>query len=227
MTLIAELERRGVEVFTSPMLTIALKRVPELSLEGIQGIIFTSANGVRAFSKASMRRDLPVFAVGERTATVAREAQFIDVESANGDVDSLVQVVMARCIPEAGAFLHPAGSAVAGDLAGQLGAAGFAVRRAEIYESRPATALTGEVQTALADHELDVALFYSPRSASTFVTLVKGVGLEKACESLEVLCLSKAVAEAADPIMWRRVMVAPRPTQDALLETLDERLRKQ
>ena len=56
---------------------------------------------------------------------------------------------------------------------------------------------------------------------------MKGVGLEKACESLEVLCLSKAVAEAADPIMWRRIMVAPRPTQDALLETLDERLRKQ
>ena len=41
---------------------------------------------------------------------------------------------------------------------------------------------------------------------------------------IEKLGRDEAVAAAADPIMWRSVMVAPVPTQDALLETLDHRL---
>ncbi len=210
-----------------PMLTIILNRGPEPDLSGIQGILFTSANGVRAFAKVAPRRDLPVFAVGDRTAVAARDAGFTLVESAGGDVDSLVRLVRDRCTPRAGAFLHPAGSDVAGDLAGQLGAAGFAVRRTVLYHAEAATTLSQEVVLALSEHLIDLALFYSPRSAATFVSLARRDGLEKACEKLEILCLSKAVAEAADPIMWRRVMIAPHPVQDALLDTLDERLHSQ
>ena len=171
--------------------------------------------------------------IGKRCACLrkgrvaARDAGFTLVESAGGDVDSLVQLARDRCTPRAGAFLHPAGSDVAGDLAGQLGAAGFAVRRTVLYHAEAATTLSQEVVLALSEHLIDLALFYSPRSAATFVSLARRDGLEKACEKLEILCLSKAVAEAADPIMWRRVMIAPHPVQDALLDTLDERLHSQ
>jgi uroporphyrinogen-III synthase len=225
--LVSALEDRGIEVFICPMLTIVLNRGPEPDLTGIQGVLFTSANGVRAFAKVAPRRDLPVFTVGDRTAVAAREAGFAMVESAGGDVDSLVRLVRDRCTPDSGPFLHPAGSDVAGDLAGQLGAAGFAVRRAVLYHAQAATALSSEVVLALSEHLIDLALFYSPRSAETFVSLARRAGLEKACERLEILCLSKAVADAADPIMWRRVMIAPHPLQDALLDTLDERLHRQ
>lgn len=225
--LVSALEERGIEVFVCPMLTIVLNRGPEPDLSGVQGIVFTSANGVRAFGKVSPRRDLPVFAVGDRTSVAAREAGFGAVASAGGDVDSLVRLVRDRCTPSSGAFLHPAGSEVAGDLAGQLGAAGFAVRRAVLYHAEAATALSPEVVLAISEHLIDLALFYSPRSAATFVSLARRAGLEKACEKIEILCLSKAVAEAADPIMWRAVMVAPHPTQVALLDSLDERLHRQ
>jgi uroporphyrinogen-III synthase len=225
--LVTELERRGIEVFVCPMLTIVLEHRPELRLSGIQGLLFTSANGVRAFAKVSPRRDLPAYAVGDRTAAAAKDAGFLNVHSAGGGVDSLVALVRGTCKPGAGAFLHAAGTDVAGDLAGQLGAAGFVVRREVLYRAQATTAIAGAARTAIADHELDMVLFYSPRSAATFVTLAKNAGLETPCESLEILCLSKAVAEAADPIMWRRVLVAPRPTQDALLKTLDERLNRQ
>ncbi|MEX2618538.1 MAG: uroporphyrinogen-III synthase [Alphaproteobacteria bacterium] len=225
--LVGALEGRGIEVFICPMLSIVLNRGPEPDLAGVQAVLFTSANGVRAFAKVAPRRDLPVFAVGDRTSAAAREAGFSTVESAGGDVDSLVRLVRDRCTPDSGALLHPAGSDVAGDLAGRLGAAGFAVRRAVLYHAQAATAFSPEVALALSQHLIDLALLYSPRSAATFVSLARRAGLEKACERLEILCLSKAVAEAADPIMWRRVMIAPRPVQDALLDTLDERLHRQ
>lgn len=206
------------------MLQIAVLPDAAPDLSGVQAVLFTSANGVRAYTALTSTGDLPVFAVGDRTAAAAREAGFSHVESAGGDVTSLVRLVTQRLVPTDGVLLHPAGTAVAGDLAGQLGTAGFVVRRAMIYEAHEASGFTGEVRTALLDAEIDIVLFYSPRTAATFVALAQASGLEGACERLETLCLSAAVAEAADPIMWRRVMVAPEPTQGALLATLDKRL---
>jgi uroporphyrinogen-III synthase len=165
--------------------------------------------------------------VGDRTAAAATEERFETVESANGDAEKLAKLVSQRCVATDGVLLHPAGTTVAGDLAGRLGADGYAVRRAVIYEARQATGFSGEIRMALVDQEIDLILFYSPRSAATFVTLAKAAGLETACENLEALCLSDAVASAADSIMWRRVLVAPEPTQASLLATLDERRERQ
>lgn len=206
------------------MLHITVRTDVPIDLSGVQAVLFTSANGVRAFAALTSRRDLPVYAVGDRTGAVAAENRFLRVESAGGDVEKLAALVKQRCKATDGVVLHPAGTAVAGDLAGQLGAAGFVVRRTVIYEARKATGFSGEIRMAVLDGEVDLVLFFSPRTAKTFIELAKGEGLETACEKLEALCLSQAVAEAADPIMWRRVMVAPEPTQDALLATLDKRL---
>ena len=206
------------------MLHISVLTDTDIDLAGVQAVLFTSANGVRAFAALTSRRDIPVYAVGDRTGTVAEENMFLQVESAGGDVEKLAALAARCCKPTDGVLLHPAGTAVAGDLAGRLESLGFVVRRAVIYEAHQAAGLSGEIRMALLDGEVDLVLFFSPRTAKTFVDLAISQGLESACEKLEALCLSKAVAAAADPIMWRRVMVAPTPTQDSLLATLDSRL---
>ena len=223
-SLVAALEKRGVGAFIGPMLHITVLTDVQIDLAGVQAVLFTSANGVRAFAALTSHRDIPVFAVGDRTGAAAEENRFLQVESAGGDVESLAELVLQRCKPTDGVILHPAGTAIAGDLAGRLTAAGFAVRRIVIYEARQAEGFSGEIRMALLDGEVDMVLFFSPRTAKTFVDLAKAEGLERACEKLEALCLSEAVAEAADPIMWRRVLVAPKPTQNSLLATLDNRL---
>ncbi len=195
-----------------------------IDLAGVQAILFTSANGVRAFAALTPDREIPVYAVGDRTGAVAAENSFAQVESAGGDVEKLAALIVQRCDPNGGVLLHPAGTIVAGNLAGYLEGAGFEVRRSVIYNVHQATGINDEICTALLDGELDLVLFFSPRTAKTFVDLAISQGLESACERLEVLCLSNAVASAADPIMWRRVMVAPEPTQISLLATLDIRL---
>ena len=51
-----------------------------LDLDGVQALIATSANGVRAFAARDPRRSLPVCAVGDATARAASDAGFADVE---------------------------------------------------------------------------------------------------------------------------------------------------
>ena len=222
----AALAARGLEVVSQPMLEIAFDVETSPSLEGRQALLFTSANGVRAFVRASDRRDRPVFAVGDATASAARQAGFVAVESADGNVDDLAGLVQRQCDPAAGPLLHVAGSAVAGDLAGQLHDAGFAVERVQLYTARTATALDQHVQSAIADGFIEYALFFSPRSAATFVSLTRAADLTAACAKIKAVCLSAAVGEALSPIDWRAVIVARTPTQEALLDCLDRDIKE-
>ncbi|MCG8544807.1 MAG: uroporphyrinogen-III synthase [Alphaproteobacteria bacterium] len=224
--LIAALEQRGLDVLSQPMLEIDfVDDATPPDLDGRQALLFTSANGVRAFARLSGRRDLPVFAVGDATAATARRSGFAAVESAQGNVDDLAGLVQRRCDPAAGPLLHVAGSAVAGDLAGQLHDAGFTVERVQLYTARTAEALDRRVQSAIADGTIEYALFFSPRSAATFVSLTQAAEVSAACAKIKAVCLSPAVAEALSPIGWGAVIVAPAPTQEALLECLDRDIK--
>lgn len=223
--LAAELQRRGHQVEIEPMLTIRPLPEAPLDLEAAQTILLTSANGARVLFDRSVGRNMAIFAVGDATARAARAAGFTQVESAGGDVAALADLVIARLDPAGGRLVHVAGSAVAGDLAGRLRAAGFAVERAVLYAAEPATALSAACRDKLLGHGLDGVLFFSPRSARAFARLARMAGCEGACRQLTGFFLSEAVAAAAD-LPWRARRIAAEPTQAALLAVIgnmDER----
>ena len=126
---------RGHEALIEPLLEITLAEASALPLEldAFQALLVTSANGLRAFAALTERRDLPVFAVGPASAEAATAAGFARVESAEGDVDDLIRLVRDRLSPDEGVLLHGAGKTLAGDLKGELEAAGFTVTRAVLY----------------------------------------------------------------------------------------------
>ena len=213
-----ELLRRGIEVVLEPLLSIERIGDSDLDLEAVHALIFTSANGVRAFRTVSEKRDLKVFAVGDATARECSEAGFDQVLSADGDVDDLAALIGRSCEPGDGRLVHIAGNVATGDLASGLTARGFDVTRAPLYEARQASALSPAGKTALRQGRIDVALFFSPRTAATFVNLVRAAGLEEACRGIDAVCLSPAVAKRAAELPWRSLSVAAQPTQSALLE---------
>jgi uroporphyrinogen-III synthase len=218
--LVAELARRGFSGLVQPMLEIRMLEGPPLDLDGVQALLCTSANGVRATAARTSRRDLPVLAVGDATARAARDEGFGQVESAQGDVESLARLVIARLDPAAGRLLHAAGSAVAGDLAGYLGRAGFHVERHVLYAAEPVTELGPDTSAGLYAGTIDAVLFFSPRTAQSFVKVVHKAGLADRLGEVVALCLSEAVGTAVRTVNWRSIHVAVQPDQTALLDLL-------
>ncbi len=224
--LVERLGALGFACAVEPMLALVWLDGPELDLTDVQALLFTSANGVRGYARRTRRRDLPVYAVGDATATAARSAGFTAVDSASGDVYALADLVRRRLDPTHGPLLHVAGSKVAGDLAGLLGDAGFTLHRSVLYDAVPAQALTLETAAILRTSSLDGVLFFSPRTARSFVRLLAEAGLVDRCRTVDAFCLSPAVAVAARAYgdqgvtPWRSVRVAPRPEQDALIGLL-------
>jgi len=215
-----ELAGRGIESLIDSVLSVADVDGPAPDLAGVQALLITSANGVRAFARCSKERGVAVYAVGDASARAARELGFTTVASAAGDVEALAHLVTSALDPAGGALVHVAASHVAGNLSAMLGDAGFEVRRHVLYEARAAEALGRETRNALRDGVLDGVLLYSPRTAEAFARLVTAAGLSGALRGVDAYCLSEAVAGEIRGLPWRTVIVAPRPDQDALLDAL-------
>ena len=201
-------------------MTIRLDGDARLDLAGAQAILLTSANGARALAAASpdeAARRLPVLAVGCATAQSARDGGFCSVTAADGDVDALAALALARLRPDAGRLVHVAGQVSTGGLAPRLRAAGFDAVRVALYDAVATSTFSAPARKALESQALAGAAFYSPRTACLFAKLARESGLDSTARTLTAFCLSHAVAEAAASLPWKRVSVAAAPRQDALV----------
>jgi uroporphyrinogen-III synthase len=220
------LAAQNIDAVIEPLTTIRF--LPQAAqsiapfLTGVQAVLFTSANGARAFAAASSRRDLKVFAVGDATAAAARDAGFDQIASAGGNVEDLAALVIGSLKPSGGALIHAAGSVTAGDLAGLVSAAGFVLRRAVLYEAVPTERLSNATCTALAHGDIAAALFFSPRNAATFVRLA--AAMRGHCTRIIAAALSPAVAQALKALPWQRIVTAASPNEAALLQVLEQSL---
>ena len=222
------LEEKGYRTAIEPLLVIE-PAAATLDLAAAQAVLATSANGVRALAATESARDVPLFTVGDATARAARDAGFTSIESAAGDSRDLARLIADTLDPKAGPLLHVSGEDVAGDLAETLSERGFAVLRRVLYRARARAALTPDAARAIEDGTIDAVLFFSPRSARTFVSLTAAARLLAARADMAAICLSRAVADAATgaedgaemAVAWRAVCVAARPDRAALFEALD------
>ena len=210
----------GHEGVAAPLLDVRTIAGDALDLSGVQAVLFTSANGVRAFAERSNNRTLPALCVGDATGREAQAVGFTDVRSAGGDVAALAALASATLDPTAGILLHPAGSKVAGDLAGMLEAANFCYRREVLYEAVKATQLPPAARISLKAGEVDGVLLYSPRTGSAFADLVMKESLGRTLGRVTAYCLSTAVANEVQGLPWKAVRTAARPDEAALLAML-------
>src|SRR5215470_1981213 len=127
----ANLRARGFDVLLAPMLRFEPVPLQEHPGEDYAAVIVTSANALRAVEAqlaGSGLLDLPLFAVGDRTAHAAREAGFCSVISAGGDAGDLRDLVQKKVKRlRARPLLYLAGADLSRDLAGELSEHGFTV----------------------------------------------------------------------------------------------------
>ena len=218
------LQARGHDVTVDPLLSIEFHPEAPLTRTGVQALLITSANGLRAMMARvdfSEWLKLPLVAVGPTTAALAREAGFVRVYEAEGDVVSLVKLVQQELEPDGGPLLHIAGTIVAGDLKGALEADGFWVERAVLYEAKTAASLSEKTVEGLRSGAIDGVLLYSKRSAETFVDLYRLAGLTDHLSGLNAYCLSANAALPLQNIGLQGIHVASAPNETDLLALID------
>jgi uroporphyrinogen-III synthase len=221
----AALRARGHEVVMAPLLRIETIDDADFGPGPWAAVLVTSANAVRAL--APHRRNalsrLPVFAVGSRTAEAARAAGFSTVISAEGNAADLARITAGRIGASRAPLLYLAGSDLAGDLAGNLGARNIQVETVVVYRALAATKLPDLARQALQARRLEGILHYSRRSAEIFLDCAIADGLTDHARGLTHYCLSARVAEPLSAAGASDIRIASRPDDNALLELIAPR----
>jgi uroporphyrinogen-III synthase len=214
----AALRTRGHEVLISPLLRIEALTDAEITLGPFAALLVTSANAAPAIAghaRFAQLRQLPVLAVGDRSAEAMRAAGFVDVTSAQGNVDDLAAFAAAR-IKLGAALLYLAGADRSGDLGGVLSRQGFAVETAVIYRAVPTGRFLPAVAEAMA--AIDGVLHFSRRSAEMYVSAARAGGCHRdAIGRMIHFCMSAQTAAPLVEAGATDTRVADEPTEAALL----------
>ena len=170
---------------------------------------------MRAFCAWSVRRDLPVYAVGAATAVAARTAGFVAVVYADGDVADLARLILER--RPHGLVLHPCGRDRSGDLAGALAARSIPAVTLPLYATEAVRALAPAVAERLATGGLEAVLVHSPKAGRVLATLLAG---REGVAGLQVVGLSPACVRPLEPLGLAARSAAATPDEEALLDRL-------
>jgi len=185
----------------------------------IDAIAITSANAVAGLAlhpRFAVFLLLPVFAVGDRSAEMARQAGFAGVTSAAGDADDLVRLLEAE-LDISMTVLYAAGRDRTGDLAARLENAGLQVITAEFYKSEAIDRLDDKTIADVTSGHIDCVLNYSARSSAALVNAAERSACLAALRHIPALAISDQAAVPLRNAGWRSVIVAPNPTEAALL----------
>lgn len=200
------LRRAGHEPVVQPVLVYQALPGASVDLSGAAAIAFTSRNAVEIFAALSGRRDLPVFVPGEGTAAAARDAGFTEVSSAAGGAAELTELI-ALAAPS-GPVVWPAVTEPAGDLVELLAANGVACLCQPIYET---VAAAGP-----APADIEAVIVHSPKGASVIAERLS----PSAARAITAYAISAAAAAPLRELPFKRVAVAPRPSETALLDLI-------
>jgi uroporphyrinogen-III synthase len=220
----AALEARGHAATVEPLLQVSFDDPEPIDLDGVQALIATSRNALRALKShpaLADARTLPLFAVGEATANEARTLGFAIVVSGAGNAEELVVHMMSALDPAGGLLLHLAGETLAGDLAGALETHGFRVVRSVIYRMLSSAALSEDTFEQLAMGEIQGVILLSPRTAHIYASLMRKQGLASIARTLAHFCLSPAVARQLEPLGAVPTQVAATPRLEEVLALID------
>ena len=184
----------------------------------VAATVLTSRNAVPACPPTCF--DRPVFTVGSATAACARVAGFQHVIDADADASALPGLIARTIAPNRQTLFLPTARRQGIELTRALRRQGFRVMRRVAYDNIAVNTLPSETVAHLREEDVMAALFFSTESARTFVRLVRAAGLAESVAAVTAVSISERSAMPLRTLPWRRISVAAKPNQDAMLVLL-------
>ncbi|MES1972910.1 MAG: uroporphyrinogen-III synthase [Pseudomonadota bacterium] len=209
------LRATGHNPLIAPVLAIR-PLVHPTELHPPDALIFTSCHGVRHHHFDGRFTNVPVFAIGQRTAMTAVDAGYRTVHSADGNVSELQALMHARLAPGA-EIIHFSAAEPASDLPRALNDRGLSVRQITVYESDE-TPLENLGPALAALPWIDGILVHSPKAGARIAGFVADCGTYWRGK---IFCISEASAAPLRQVTRQPIIVARAPNERALLTLID------
>lgn len=207
----------GIPTIIAPVIRIAPRTIADFG-EKPEGLVITSRHALPADLPDDWRH-LPVYCVGEATATAALAAGFPTVIEGGGDALLLASRI-ADLVPPGTSLLYLSGEDIRVNLPTLLTARHIPVRSLVTYDAVAEPALTEHLAEAIRRNEVTGAVFFSARSATIAIGLMQQANVTRHASAMTAYCISVAAAEAAGALSWHALKVAATPSFTAMVELI-------
>ncbi|PYE88922.1 uroporphyrinogen-III synthase [Phyllobacterium leguminum] len=220
----ASLTARRLEAMGFSPVVLPLSETTPLAAKVSPGeydaVTITSVNAIRhgAPELIASLIDLPIYAVGEKTARAAKAAGFRDVIAAAGDGEALAALLLEALSPGAH-VLYLAGRVRRSDFEKMVRTHGLAVTVCETYDTVAID--RQDAVKMLGDAPIDAALVYSVFAAKALITLSERPETPvDFWQNTRFLCLSSRIQKSLSNEWKKRASVSERPDEQALFKLL-------
>ena len=183
-------------------------------------LIVTSQAVLRYVAPDARLASLAVFTVGEKTAQACRETGFSHAVCLGETVPALVKTLAVRDdMPGTAPLLYVSAARVSHDLAALLAPLGLKVVRVPLYAARD-RALSQDAIHHLCGGSIAWITLFSRHTAAALASEIERLDTSGRTDGIALACLAPGIAAEVGHLRWRRVEVASRPTEAALLACL-------
>jgi uroporphyrinogen-III synthase len=194
-----------------------------LEARDLGAVVVTSANALRFADPAMLAAlvDKPCFAVGSRTAGIARALGFRNVVAGPGDAEGLASLVLDATERDT-ALAYLCGRLRRDTIERELGSAGRRYLAIETYEAGDVPYTQEKLRGALGTEPFGAILLYSPYAAERLVALWANETLAECAQSATIICISRQTADILTMMRGPAVTVAAQPHEDAMFDLLHD-----
>ena len=215
---VERLKNKGVDAVLAPVTAITSTGQTPPSAP-FDAVLISSANAIRHLPDDARMRLLhvPIYCVGEKTASVARASGFTSVTTGTGDGRALVKLVASTLKPSA-ALLYLTGTPRKPFIEEGLRASGFEPLVTELYRTIPVDPWPAGARASV--ETCDKALHFSRASVEALLVAAEKAGLSSTLRGLTHLCLSEDVAAPLRKNDYSQILVAAKPSEEDVLNLL-------
>ena len=206
----------NLEICISPILEIKSFRV-KINLSFFDGIIFTSENGVKAFTNLNKKTDKKIYCVGAYTSEIARKSGLI-VAHTEKDVGDLKTWLIENDAERR--LLYLCGQHISNNLEMAFEESKITIVSQIIYDQLPRKLSPGAIQF-LSDVRPVLLPIFSERSYE-----ILSRQFQSSMKSPRIaICLSSAIANKVKDDEFEKVLISVQPDLESLIKVVRESLK--
>lgn len=197
-----------VPVVKAPLLEIEL--IPgkqPLIPENYTSLIVTSARSLTIFSQTAAFLQKPVWCVGSKTASLAKELGFETIYMASNSAEELSRMIMEKTRPQAEKFLHICGETLHYDIVEVLQRQGYQAEKYILYKTIPAKRFTEGIVKKFTSHQISMIPVFSRKTAETLVKLLQFHKLENKLNHITLVSCTEQIVEPLQKFKWRQIII--------------------
>ncbi len=204
-----EFEKLGHFAIIDPLITI----IPisnwfenyQLLKQNIDLIVFTSKYAIREFASKEKHRAMDILVVGKKSFIEAKKYNFINIEAANGNVESLIAKILSE--KKTRKILYLSGNKLSLELDEILIKKGLNCKKLQLYQTSYTAKLKDNTVSLLLDQKVDIIIIYSRQTAITFKENIEKLTRKIDFSQVKLFVLSFKIANELKIFNWNEVLI--------------------